>query len=345
MARNEEKQQGRLNRLWLQKERDEGRLRDVHERRPKLSSLNSASSVKRWIPSIKNEIEYYLQQSQLSHYPERKIAEFQLHIDSLEKEYKSFIAKLRVLDPSCKHKPWTPRAYSKRTAETQSTVKKPRQSEDSSLRSGPERDTTSSWSGCQKTLATERQGPLSYSDTRFQTFVPTNPMLQTSEAVCADQDQPLSFDQTRLAVATAAFRGESAQLRSSQTQSLARVLQGGLPNLSNSASDNNGRTRLRLAVGREGAVHECVPCGRSWKSTELCPASKSYSMLVIPACPGKDEESWEESGLHGSLTLSVPGRAAPVPACVCSPRVRSLPGLQHADGAEADERGSTCDRV
>lgn len=113
-------------------------------------ALNSASSVKKWIPSIKNEIEYYLQvselliqrwflrtlnsrpkvercllwsfpsqQSQLSHYPERKIAQFQLHIETLEREYKSFIAKLRVLDPSCKHKPWTPRAYCKRRADAQ----------------------------------------------------------------------------------------------------------------------------------------------------------------------------------------------------------------------------------
>lgn len=70
----------------------EGRLKDVHERRPKLvmndvvnviitnhyfssplfrlffvahlfsqSTLNSAASIKKWIPSIMNEIEYYLQ--------------------------------------------------------------------------------------------------------------------------------------------------------------------------------------------------------------------------------------------------------------------------------------------
>uniref|UniRef100_A0A4W6CY68 Si:dkey-86e18.1 n=1 Tax=Lates calcarifer TaxID=8187 RepID=A0A4W6CY68_LATCA len=207
MARNEEKQQGRLNRLWLQKEREEGRLKDVHEKRPKLSTLNSAPSVKKWIPSIKNEIEYYLQQSQLSHYPERKIAEFQLHIEALEKEYKSFITKLRVLDPSCKHKPWTPRAYCKRRAETPDSP------------------------GCHKTASLERQGHLSYMETRFQTSVSTNPMSETSEAVCADQNQPLSFDQTRLAVAAAAFRGPSGQLSSSQTQSLARVLQSGLPNL------------------------------------------------------------------------------------------------------------------
>lgn len=60
----------------------------------------------------------FCQQSQLTHYPERKIAEFQLKIESLEKEYKRFIAKLRVLDPSCKQKPWTPRSYSKRRADT-----------------------------------------------------------------------------------------------------------------------------------------------------------------------------------------------------------------------------------
>lgn len=58
------------------------------------------------------------QQSQLPHYPERKIAEFQLHIEALERQYKSFIAKLRALDPSCKRQPWTPRAYCKRRAET-----------------------------------------------------------------------------------------------------------------------------------------------------------------------------------------------------------------------------------
>ncbi|XP_059196512.1 uncharacterized protein si:dkey-86e18.1 [Centropristis striata] len=224
MARNEEKQQGKLNRLWFQKEREEGRLKDVHERRPKLSTLNSASSVKKWIPSINNEIEYYLQQSQLSHYPERKIAEFQLHIEALEREYKRFISKLRVLDPTCKHKPWTPRAYCKRRAVTQEstgTVKKPRPCESHD----GESDLASSWTGCHKT--TER-----HLKTRFQTPVPTDPNSETSET---DQDQPLSFDHTRLAVAAAAYRGPSVQRDSSQTQSLARVLQSGLPNIVNAS--------------------------------------------------------------------------------------------------------------
>ncbi|XP_068599969.1 uncharacterized protein si:dkey-86e18.1 [Brachionichthys hirsutus] len=212
MARNEEKQQGRLNRLWLQKERDEGRLRDVHERRPKLSALNSVSSVKKWIPSIKNEIEYYLQQSQLSHYPERKIAEFQLRIDSLEKEYKNYIAKLRVLDPSCKHKPWAPRAYCKRRADTQDAP------------------------SIVKTLRSVESHLGSH--TKHQPAVPAHtnpPTSETSDATCADQDRPLSFNHTRLAVAAAAFRGPSAQRGPSQIQSLARVLISGLPNLANAS--------------------------------------------------------------------------------------------------------------
>ncbi|XP_034736503.1 uncharacterized protein si:dkey-86e18.1 [Etheostoma cragini] len=270
MARNEEKQQGKLNRLWLQKEREEGRIKDVHERRPKLSTLNSTSSVKKWIPGIKNEIEYYLQQSQLSHYPERKIAEFQLSIEALEKEYKRFIAKLRVLDPTCKHKPWTPRAYCKRRAEAQdspSIVKNPRPRESydgSSQLSGGESDLARSRTGCHKTSAPERR-----SATRCPTPVPNKPNSETSEAVCADQDQPLSFDHTRLAVSTAAFRGPSVQRGSSQTQSLARVLQSGLPNLVNASlrqtystqsrdAQNDSGPTMASVVGQKSAVRDCM---------------------------------------------------------------------------------------
>uniref|UniRef100_A0A8C5R2J9 Uncharacterized protein n=1 Tax=Leptobrachium leishanense TaxID=445787 RepID=A0A8C5R2J9_9ANUR len=116
MARNEEKQQGKLNRLWLQKEREEGRIRDIGNNRPRLSALNTASAVKKWIPSIKNEINYYLEQSQLSHYSERKIQEFQEKIEILRKEYQSFLWKLRRLDPSCKEHPWKLRGYSRKRA-------------------------------------------------------------------------------------------------------------------------------------------------------------------------------------------------------------------------------------
>ncbi|XP_032884410.1 uncharacterized protein LOC116977772 [Amblyraja radiata] len=118
MARNEEKQLGKLNRLWLQKEKDEGRIREIHQNRPKLSSLNSAIDVKKWIPSIKSEIEYYLQQSQLSHYSERKIQEFDNHIGELQKEYRCYLWKLRHLDPSHKEHPWKPRAYTRKRPAT-----------------------------------------------------------------------------------------------------------------------------------------------------------------------------------------------------------------------------------
>ncbi|XP_034438817.1 uncharacterized protein si:dkey-86e18.1 isoform X1 [Hippoglossus hippoglossus] len=320
MARNEEKQQGKLNRLWLQKEREEGRLRDAHERRPKLSTLNSASSVTKWIPSIKNEIEYYLQQSQLSHYPERKIAEFQLRIEALEKEYKRFIAKLRALDPSCKHKPWTPRGYCKRRAETQAsqgtgrcvTVKNPRRSDshdDSSQWSGAEPDLASSRTGCHQTSATEREGPLRYSEARRQTPVPTNPRSETSETVCADQDQPLSFDRTRLAVATAAFRGPSVQLSSSRTQSLARVLQSGLPNLSNSLSGQTFSSQNRdterdvgttegLVFGLKGAVQqhksECEAAERKpEKSSNSCTTEESTGHVLGLDCYSSSDGEWD----------------------------------------------------
>ncbi|XP_067893317.1 uncharacterized protein si:dkey-86e18.1 isoform X2 [Heterodontus francisci] len=59
-------------------------------------------------------MEYYLQQSQLSHYSERKIKEFQDHIEELQKEYQHYLWKLRRLDPSHKEHPWKPRAYTRK---------------------------------------------------------------------------------------------------------------------------------------------------------------------------------------------------------------------------------------
>ncbi|XP_018413381.1 PREDICTED: uncharacterized protein LOC108788153 [Nanorana parkeri] len=97
---------------------DEGRLKDICGHRPKLGALHTAAGVKKWIPSIKHEIDYYLEQSQLSHYSERKIEEFEGKIEALKKEYQSHLWKLRRLDPSCKEHPWKPRGYTrKRTAD------------------------------------------------------------------------------------------------------------------------------------------------------------------------------------------------------------------------------------
>ncbi|XP_077134675.1 uncharacterized protein LOC143788715 isoform X1 [Ranitomeya variabilis] len=114
MARNEEKQQGRLNRLWLQKEKAEGRVRDVTGKRPRLAALHTAAEIRRWIPSIKSDMEYYLEQSQLIHYSDRKIEEFQEKLEVLKKEYQSHLWKLRRLDPSCKEHPWKLRGYTRK---------------------------------------------------------------------------------------------------------------------------------------------------------------------------------------------------------------------------------------
>ncbi|KAI1892034.1 hypothetical protein AGOR_G00149830 [Albula goreensis] len=203
MARNEEKHLGKLNRLWLQKEREEGRIKDVHEARPRLSSLNTAAAVKKWIPSIKNEIEFYLQQSQLSHYPERKIAEFQQNIEELGEEYKRYIRKLRFLDPSCKHHPWTPRAYTKR------------RQEDGHQCAAKRLCTTKSSGQPSKDSAVCDGFSRSRDDAISQNGLP-------------DQDQPLSFNTTRMALKLAGSRLAPSGLHSA---GMTRVLLSGLPNL------------------------------------------------------------------------------------------------------------------
>ncbi|XP_062857358.1 uncharacterized protein si:dkey-86e18.1 [Trichomycterus rosablanca] len=221
MARNEEKQLGKLNRLWLQKEKQEGRIKDVHVSRPKLATLNSVAAVKKWIPSIKNEIEYYLQQSQLSHYPERKIAEFHQQIEQLEKEYKCYLKKLHFLDPTCKHQPWSLRAYTKRRKESnnQFAAKRlciPDPNDQTSLREKAATPTAN-----KKDI--EECNPSQPGDAQLSNL--------------PDQDLPLSFDRSRLAVAVAGSRGTfSGQL--SDTSTLVHALHNGLPNLHNSATAN-----------------------------------------------------------------------------------------------------------
>ncbi|KAJ8376345.1 hypothetical protein SKAU_G00069250 [Synaphobranchus kaupii] len=213
MARNEEKHLGKLNRLWLQKEREEGRIKDAHEVRPRLSSLNTALAVKKWIPSIKNEIEYYLQQSQLSHYPERKISEFQQHIEDLGEEYKRYIRKLRSLDPSCKHHPWTPRAYMKRRqkdVDPQCAAKR--------LCTIEPYDLTKSSS----------DNPLA--SVRLRSHLPSATAVSSTPDL-PDQDRPLSFNTTRLALKLAGSRTAQRGLHS---DSMTRVLFSGLPNLHSS---------------------------------------------------------------------------------------------------------------
>ncbi|VDH89964.1 uncharacterized protein LOC143072271 [Mytilus galloprovincialis] len=109
MARNEEKQLGRLNRLLLKQQKDEQQKKNP--KRPRLDEINTAEDIRYWIPSIKDDIDFCLKQSQVPCYPEAKIKEFNLKIDHLQRQYKAFVWKLRKLDPKVKQIPWVERGY------------------------------------------------------------------------------------------------------------------------------------------------------------------------------------------------------------------------------------------
>lgn len=104
---------------------------------------------------------------------------------------------------------------------------------------------SSKWTGCSST--SHRSSPPSQSETLIQDL-----HSNSSHAVCEDQDQPLSFDHTRLAVATAAFRGLSEQLGPPQTQNMVRVLQRSLPNLVSSTSRQSTVSKDRDSVSAAG---------------------------------------------------------------------------------------------
>jgi len=89
---------------------------EKNPRRPHLRSLKSAAEVKQWIPGIKREIDYCLDQisgARQHRYPDTKIKEFERKVEELEKEYKRFVNKVYELDPSTKVTgvPWQPRGY------------------------------------------------------------------------------------------------------------------------------------------------------------------------------------------------------------------------------------------
>lgn len=150
---------------------------------------------------------------------------------------------------------------------------------------------------CYKTYKNE--GALNFSEN----LLPTDTVSETSEVVCAAQDQPLSFDHTRLAVAAAAFRGPSVPLTSCSTQSLARVLQAGLPNLNNFMSkqtsslhiydkDNNIRALKNPAVGQKGMLEETVSETIKEKSPNICATEKrSCHVLGLECYSSSDEDS------------------------------------------------------
>lgn len=109
MARNSEKNYGRLNRLWLEKQGVKT------EKRPKLSVLKTSDEISYWLPSIKNELDFVLKQTEVPCYTEKKIEDYRDRIRYLEAEYKAFVRKLHKVNGTLKTTPWTARPYEKRS--------------------------------------------------------------------------------------------------------------------------------------------------------------------------------------------------------------------------------------
>jgi len=113
MARNEEKQLARLNRFYLQQSKEEELIK--RPPRPKLDSLCTVDEVKKWIPSILSDIDFYTKQMEVTCYPQRVIDDFNQRIDRLRGEYKAFVRKIKNLEPDLDSTPWTDRPYNKKS--------------------------------------------------------------------------------------------------------------------------------------------------------------------------------------------------------------------------------------
>ena len=113
MARNCEKHFVGLNRVFL----EEQWKRDEERKRPPLHHLKTAAEVRKWMPTIQKDIEYYLRQlggARKHDYTETKLKEFEEKVAALEREHKRFVSKVFELDPSQRAKgvPWAPKGYS-----------------------------------------------------------------------------------------------------------------------------------------------------------------------------------------------------------------------------------------
>ncbi|XP_028404558.1 uncharacterized protein LOC114527128 [Dendronephthya gigantea] len=112
MARNCEKKLIGLNRMYIKKQQEDEKIKNPS--RPPLCSLHSVQEIKNWIPGIKRELDYCLEQlsgARQHQYPERKVKEFEEKVKILEKDYKRFVQKIFELDPQTSGIPWQPRGY------------------------------------------------------------------------------------------------------------------------------------------------------------------------------------------------------------------------------------------
>lgn len=121
MARNCEKNLCGLNRYVLAK-RGEGKS-GKKPARPPIRFLTSAEEAKKWIPSIKKEIDYCLRQIECAtkrNYSDEMVKEFEERVERLEKEHWRFVHKVRELDPTTVGVPWQGREYATKRLQQQS---------------------------------------------------------------------------------------------------------------------------------------------------------------------------------------------------------------------------------
>lgn len=152
-----------------------------------------------------------------------------------------------------------------------------------SQQTGGKRDFSSEWTGSHST--TDAPEPLCVSHTASQPTLATRHVPAPSLVTCADQDQPLSFDKTRLAVATAAFRGPLTKCGPSEVQNLARVLQSKLPNLINPSSE---RTLADRSTSRDTEVPEGQR--RPVEPPAITPTQSTAHVLGLDYGPSSDDE-------------------------------------------------------
>ncbi|KAL8583778.1 hypothetical protein ACOMHN_036413 [Nucella lapillus] len=120
MARNEEKQLARLNRYYLEKQKQE----ELKKRppRPRLDTLNTPRDLRKWLPTITRDIEFYVKQMEVTCYTDSKIEEFQDRIQRLKLEYRAYLRKLRALEPDLNAASWANRPYANRKRHTNSDI-------------------------------------------------------------------------------------------------------------------------------------------------------------------------------------------------------------------------------
>ncbi|GFT27468.1 uncharacterized protein NPIL_127871 [Nephila pilipes] len=117
MSKNKEIKLGVLNRLAQLKENEEKEVKNP--RRPPLEKLNTSEEIQKWIPSIKDDLEFYLYKAQVVHYSEDHIKLCRQKIQHLEGLYKAFVRKLTELSPrKLDAVPWTNRAYKRKRDES-----------------------------------------------------------------------------------------------------------------------------------------------------------------------------------------------------------------------------------